>query len=107
MGDKQSRLGFRFEAELWRWQAKTGTAWIFATLPWDVSEDVRDTGDVLGPRQGFGSVRVEVSIGETMWHTSVFPDKSTGCYVLPIKKAVRAAEDLEVGDLVSVEVRTV
>ena len=49
-----------------------------------------------GPREGFGSVRVEARIGATTWRTSVFPDKRG--YVLPVKKAVRRAESLEVGD---------
>ncbi len=98
---------FSFEAELWRWQGATGTAWIFVTLPLEVSEEIRETQAMTGPQRGFGSVRVEVRIGNTTWRTSVFPDKSSGCYVLPVKKAVRAAQDLEVDDTISVQIRTV
>ncbi len=43
-----------------------------------------------------------VRVGATSWETSVFPDKQTGCYVLPMKRAVRRAEDLEPGDPVVV-----
>jgi Domain of unknown function (DUF1905) len=98
---------FGFEAELWRWQAATGTAWIFVTLPLEVSEEIREARSMAGPQRGFGSVRVEVSMGNTTWRTSVFPDKDSGCYVLPVKKAVRTTEDLEVDDTVSVKVRLV
>ena len=50
-------------------------------------------------------MRVEVGIGATTWRTSVFPDSGRGCYVLPVKKAVRRAEDVEVGDEVAVRLR--
>ena len=36
--------------------------------------------------------------------TSIFPDGVRGSYVLPIKRAVREAEDLDVGDIASVTV---
>jgi hypothetical protein len=50
-------------------------------------------------------VRVEVRLGATTWRTSVFPDKASGCFVLPIKRAVRAAHDLAPGDEVALELR--
>ncbi len=46
-------------------------AWVFLTVPGDVSDDIRIES---GPPAGFGSVRVEVTIGSTTWRTSVFPD---------------------------------
>ncbi|MDH6181352.1 hypothetical protein M2152_001534 [Microbacteriaceae bacterium SG_E_30_P1] len=70
--------------------------WIFVTVPPDVSQDIREVP--RPPRKGFGSVRVEVTIGGTTWNTSVFPDSASGCYMLPVKKAVREAEGLEIGD---------
>jgi hypothetical protein len=91
---------FTFTSALWRWPAQD--AWRFVTLPRDVSETIRLTS---GPPRGFGSVRVAVTVGATSWRTSVFPDGASGCYVLPMKRAVRRAEDLEDGDLVTVTVR--
>ncbi len=92
-----------FEAELWLWDAKgEESAWVFATLPKDLSDDLRETA----PPRGFGSVRVEVTIGETTWRTSVFPDKDSGCFVLPVKKAVRTAEQLDIGDKASFSLRS-
>jgi hypothetical protein len=88
-----------FDAELWQWDAQDG--WFFVTLPEDASDDVRLSS---GPPRGFGSVRVEASIGGTTWQTSVFPDKGSGCFVLPVKKAVRRAEGIEEGDVVRVRV---
>ena len=95
-----------FEAELWVWSAKEGTdgsSWVFVTVPEDVSDEIRDLG---GPPRGFGSVRVEVSIGATTWRTSVFPNSDdAGTFALPLKKAVRKAESLEVGGSARVSLR--
>ncbi len=83
----------RFTAELWRWEAQEG--WFFVTVPERESARIRERPR---PPRGFGSVRVRVTIGSTTWTTSVFPDSTRGAYVLPVKKAVRRAEDLEEGD---------
>ena len=50
-------------------------------------------------------MRVEVTVGATTWRTSVFPGVSRGAFVLPIKRAVRHAEDLDDGDHVTVTLR--
>jgi hypothetical protein len=90
----------RFSSDLFRWEQG---GWYFVRLPVDAAEDVRDL--VTGPPTGFGSVPVEVRIGTSTWRTSVFPDKGSGSFLLPVKKAVRTAEGLQDGDPVEVELR--
>jgi hypothetical protein len=85
---------FDVTARIWRWDGDA--AWHFVTLPDDVAADVRDL--TAGLRRGFGSVRVEAAIGATTWRTSLFPDAGSGSFVLPVKRSVRAAEGLTVGD---------
>lgn len=88
---------YDFAAPLWRWtakdEAKSG-AWFFLSLPFDVSDEIEATA---GPGNGFGSVRVEVTIGGSTWRTSVFPSGEHKTYVLPVKKAVRVSEGLDEG----------
>ena len=92
-------LTLEFTAELWRWEARR-ELWTFVSLPEAASEEVRDVaGDV--PR-GFGAVRVLARIGTRQWRTSVFPQQAAGPYVLPVKKALRQAAGLELGDPVAV-----
>ena len=86
-----------FEAELWRWEGDA--PWFFLTLPGEISDDVRARA---GARRGFGSVRVQVTVGGSTWSTSVFPDSTRGAYVLPVKKSVRVSERIEPGDVVTV-----
>ena len=91
-------MTYEFEAPLWLWDARKADAWTFVSLPTQVADEVLDlVGDSA---RGFGSVRVEVTVGATVWRTSIFP--STYTYVLPVKKAVRKAEGLDVGDTVHV-----
>ena len=94
-----TRIGtFEFVAPLWIHPGDGG--WHFVTLPPDVGADVHQL--TAGARHGFGSVRVAVRVGGTAWRTSVFPEAAGGGYVLPVKKAVRTAERLTVGEPVHV-----
>jgi hypothetical protein len=94
-----------FEAELWLWAARRDDSWTFVTVPAEESEEIRELA--AEPRRGFGSVRVRVTIGGSTWRTSIFPDGASGSYVLPIKRAVRKAEDLDVGDVAVVTVELI
>jgi len=94
----------KFDAELWIWDARRAESWTFVSLPAEASEEIRELAD--GPRRGFGSVRVRVTVGGSTWKTSIFPDSARG-YVLPIKRAVRTAEDLNAGDVATVTVELI
>ncbi|MBB2923017.1 DUF1905 domain-containing protein [Cellulomonas cellasea] len=87
-------MTYEFDAELWLWQARSDS-WTFVSLPPDVADEVLDVAG--GRSRGFGSLRVEVTIGTTTWRTSIFPDSGRKTYVLPVKKAVRTAEGLSAG----------
>ena len=50
-------------------------------------------------------MRVRATIGSSTWTTSIFPGK-TG-YVLPVKRSIRVAEALGVGDMATVTVELI
>ena len=95
-----------FKAELWIWDARRADSWTFVSLPAKASDEIRDEirANAGEPRRGFGSVRVRVRVGRSTWTTSIFPDSASGTYALPIKRAVREAEGLVVGDTAAVTV---
>ncbi|NLT56574.1 MAG: DUF1905 domain-containing protein [Actinomycetales bacterium] len=98
------RIGtFEFVAPLWRHPGDDG--WHFVSVPPETSDDLTDLSQ--GIRRGFGSVRVSVTVGGTTWRTSVFPDRRSGTYLLPMKRAVRDAERLRPGDDVPVRLELV
>ncbi|RJS47232.1 DUF1905 domain-containing protein [Nocardioides cavernaquae] len=92
-------MTWSFTADLFAWGEEPGS-WHFVQLPADIGDEIRECP--TAPR-GFGSVRVRVRAGATGWATSVFPDKSSGSYVLPVKKQVREAEGLLAGDPVHLD----
>jgi hypothetical protein len=93
-----------FNAELWLWDARQTETWTFVSLPASESEEIRDLAG--GLRRGFGSVRVRATIGNSTWTTSIFPASQAG-YVLPVKRPVRVAESLDVGDMATVTVELI
>jgi uncharacterized protein DUF1905 len=94
-----------FDAELWIWDARRADSWTFVSLPAEASEEIRERAD--GSPRGFGSLRVRVTVGGSTWTTSIFPDSARGCYVLPIKRAVRKAAALDAGDVATVAVELI
>ena len=94
---------YSFTAELWEWTGKA--AWHFLSVPEGITDEIDEVyGDQAA---GFGSVKVEVTIGSSTWRTSIFPDTKRGCFILPVKAAVRKAEDLSDGSPADVELRVV
>jgi len=91
---------YQFKTKLWIYPGDA--AWHFLTLPKKESAAIKEAFKAVS--RGWGSLPVLVTINKTTWKTSVFPDKKSGTYLLPIKAAVRRAEDLYVDDTVSYRV---
>jgi len=80
------------------WTSDNGT-WHFLTVPAEQSDEIR--AHCLAAMRGFRSARVEATIGDVTWRTSVFPMKSGG-YFLPVKADVRRRAGIAAGDVVTV-----
>ena len=72
-----------------------GGSWWFVAVPCELSDEIRSL--TAGHRRGFGSLRVEGATCSSTWRTSIFPDAARGTFLLPVRRAVREAEDLEDG----------
>lgn len=93
-----------FTSLLWVWRTDAAGRWYFLTVPEAQSAEIR--AQALGNPRGFGSVRVQASVGDVTWRTSVFPQNS-GDYLLPVKAEIRRRAGLSAGDEVSVELELV
>lgn len=71
----------------------------FVTVPEDGCAVLRAVAPVVS--YGWGVIAVRARIGGSDWETSLFP-RNRG-YVLPVRDAIRHAEGLVLGDVVSVE----
>lgn len=80
-------------------------AWHFATISKKTAAEIKFFTQASGVKRGWGSVRVRVTIGETTWHTSIFP--SDDIYLLPVKAEVRKKENLKAGQMIRVQFSTV
>lgn len=92
-------LDFTFDAELWLYTGPT--QWHFITLPVEVADEIKF---FIKSRNGFGSIRVTASIGDTKWKTSIFPYSEVNSFILPIKKDVRIQQNVHLGDTATINI---
>lgn len=99
MPPRGASLGMRFtiRGEIWEWRGPA--PYHFVTVPDGAAEQIQEVAS--GVTYGWGMIPVSVTIGRTTWTTSLWP--KDGCYVVPLKDAVRAKEHLELGDVIDVE----
>jgi hypothetical protein len=95
-------IPIKISGKLWIWQGKG--AWHFVTITSEDADGIVE--QYMWPRKGFGSIPVKVTIGNTTWKTSIFPEKG-GSFLLPIKKSVRDAEKKRVEDIVRITVEVI
>jgi hypothetical protein len=98
MNAMKKSITYTASSQLWLYPGEQGN-WHFLTLPKAVAVQVRARVGKSG--RGFGAIKVEVTIGDTVWQTSIFPDKQSRSYLLPVKAKVRQVEDLWEGETVA------
>lgn len=91
-------MTFEFEGEVFRWKANE--AFFLVSVPKAYSEEIHEISE--GFTNGFGSLKVEATIGSFTWRTSIFPESKTGLFDLPLKAAVRKVNGLDVGSVAKV-----
>lgn len=87
---------YKMRAKCWRYPGMA--AWYFLPIDKKVAATLRE--NFAGKARGFGSLKVTVRLGKSKWQTSIFPDKQSGTYLLPLKAAIRRAESIDDGDSV-------
>ena len=89
-------MNIEFNGKIFIWRGPA--PWFFVTVPAKQSRDIKEISALV--TYGWGVIPVHVRIGKTEWTTSLFP--KDGRYLVPIKASVREAENLDVGDKVTV-----
>ena len=90
-------LEFRGEIIHWRGPAP----FHFVAVPEEPSAAIEAVASMV--TYGWGVIPVQARIGRTSFTTSLFPKGDS--YLVPIKAAVRRAEELALGDEVTVALR--
>lgn len=85
-----SKNTYKMRSKVFLWQGMA--AWHFIGVPKKQSTEIKKRfGDVA---KGWGSLPVSVTLGKTTWTTSIFPDRKSGTYLLPLKADVRKKEGI-------------
>ncbi len=86
-----------FNGKIWYWRGPAPHH--FVTVPEEQSEDLKTIANMV--TYGWGMIPVVARIGNSEWKTSLFP--KNGAYIVPLRLSVREAENLDVGDTVTVQ----
>ena len=90
------RMTLEFSGEIIYWRGPS--PYYFVAVPPEQSSDIKAISGLV--TYGWGCIPAAARIGATEYKTSLFP--RNGGYVVPVKDAVRKAEALGQGDLVTV-----
>lgn len=88
---------FKLKAKVWVYSGLA--AWHFVTVPKVAGKTIRKRFGFSA--KGWGSLPVLVKVGEHFWNTSIFPDKKSGSYLLPLKTEIRKKVNIKKGDSLS------
>lgn len=89
-------VDLEFIGDVWYWRGPS--PYHFVTVPDVESAYLQEMAPMVS--YGWGTIPVLAQIGSTEWETSLYP--KNGGYVVPVKDAVRRAENIDVDDTVSV-----
>lgn len=89
-------LDFSGEVIYWRGPAP----WHFVAVPDDGSAEIEAVSRQAS--YGWGCIQVTATSGETTWTTALIP--KDGRYLVPVKTAVRLAEEIELGDVIDMTI---
>ena len=88
-------MQLQFEGAVYQWRGPA--PYYFVRVPEDESGALRDVAYVS---YGWGMIPVTARVGRTEWTTSLWP--KDGGYIVPLKDAIRRAEDIEDGDVIGI-----
>jgi len=99
---------FKFKSKVIVWRSEIekeddSGAWRFARVPEKISAEIKEIqkGKL---RRGWGAIYAKAKIRKSEWVTSIFPDRYSPIYILPLKKQIRYEENLYDGIEINVTI---
>lgn len=94
-------MEFTFSGEVWEWRGPA--PFYFVSVPEEESAEIEAVAGEVS--YGWGCIPVVGVIGSTGFKTAIIP--KDGLYAVPLKVAVRRAEDIEEGEIITVRLTVV
>jgi hypothetical protein len=88
---------FSFSNTVWEWRGPA--PYHFVSVPLEIANEIKQLASAV--TYGWGMIPVSGKIGATSFSTSLWA--KNGTYAVPLKDAVRKAEGVSIGDMVSVK----
>ena len=92
-------MEFEFSGKIIYWHGPA--PYYYVPIPEKQSREIKAISKLV--TYGWGVIPVTAWLGKTEWTTSLFP--KDGLYLVPIKVKVQKAEDLDVGDQVTIRLK--
>ena len=92
---------WNFRGQIWFWRGPS--PFYFVSVPERESAQIAQIASSV--TYGWGVIPVEVTVGTTIWSTSLIP--KDGGYLVPLKVLVRKTENLQLDDVIEVRLRVV
>jgi hypothetical protein len=89
---------YQFEAEIRLYEGQT--KWHYVTLPVDIAQKIRKHRTDNG--RSIEEIRVEVNVEATTWRTTLFDNKASKSYLLPLKANASKKGAMQVGDKLAI-----
>ena len=90
-------MEFSFSNTVWEWRGPA--PYHFVSVPLEIANEIKQMASAV--TYGWGMIPVSGKIGATTFNTSFWA--KNGTYAVPLKDAVRKAEGISIGDMVSVK----
>lgn len=90
-------MEFSFSNTVWEWRGPA--PYHFVSVPLEIANEIKQLASAV--TYGWGMIPVSGKIGATSFSTSLWA--KNGTYAVPLKDAVRKAEGISIGDMVSVK----
>lgn len=88
-------MEIEFSGPIFEWRGPA--PFYFVAVPPEPSADIKEIAPHV--TYGWGVIPVQVTAGQTVWSTALFP--KDGRYLVPLRDNVRRAEKLAEGDVVT------
>ena len=104
-GKSKKKFKFKSKVIVWKegYDKNDSGLWRFARVPENISVKIKEMqkGRL---RRGWGAIYVRAKTGKSKWLTSIFPDRHSETYILPLKKQIRYQENLYDGIDINVSI---